>query len=500
MKQVTWLDDRERLDIGAAARTLGLKPWQAGWYHWRRRFCSPAGSQGRRHYWYENDLFKWAASTGLRKLLRQTPLRYWSDAREKAVYGGSKQVADAVVQEWITESGVVAVFWPLGYHKGPLAHEAAALFPGADALVRIASDFGRDGPTVGTAQPGNADPEWQDFAARWGDLSRVLGRPAPYWPLSLRVPHLMKEWEPDSATVTYLPNPDIDVTPLLRMVSALTDDEPAQKVLLRLARVAQCRVTEAAYRDLEFVEEAHERVGKPMELTTMVAARPIEFPEPLEINPSDAQTGWHEILSRSDLLALECVQTVRAWDGGADFHYASTETVRPDRRYGAEWAKRLRPASEPTAYHEYLGPQGEPLVDPVSGAPVVRKSDGTLTVAVPQRLSGENGKLIEVILDEPIWVRTENGVLQVAPQHYYYGINWGYGGSGPGSLALLIHRLLDDITAPAADTIIGAPDGLDELTQLAWPLEQVLTRETLEAARQGRAYRRPTPRSKEDGA
>lgn len=139
-------------------------------------------------------------------------------------------------------------------------------------------------------------------------------------------------------------------------------------------------------------------------------------------------------------------------------------------------------------------------MDPVSGAPVVRKSDGTLTVAVPQRLSGENGKLIEVILDEPIWVRTENGVLQVAPQHYYYGINWGYGGSGPGSLALLIHRLLDDITAPAADTIIGAPDGLDELTQLAWPLEQVLTRETLEAARQGRAYRRPTPRSKEDGA
>ncbi|NBH10917.1 hypothetical protein [Amycolatopsis sp. SID8362] len=286
--------------------------------------------------------------------------------------------------------------------------------------------------------------------------------------------------------------------PLLRLASALADGEPAQQVLVQLARVAQRRATEGALLDLKIVAESHERRGKSMELTTMIAARPIDFPEPDDIDQAVAQAGWRDVLSRSDLVALECVRIVGGWDGGANFRYASTETVRPNSRYGAEWARRLTVAGERTAFHEYLGGQSEPMVDPVSGAPAVRNSDGTLTVAVPQRLTVENGELAEVILDRPIWVRTGNGILQLAPQHYYYGINWGYGGSGPGSLALLIDRLLDDISAPAADNTDGAPDGLDRLTELQWPQEQVLTREMLEAARDGRSYRRPTPHSEED--
>jgi hypothetical protein len=86
-------------------------------------------------------------------------------------------------------------------------------------------------------------------------------------------------------------------------------------------------------------------------------------------------------------------------------------------------------------------------------------------------------------------VRTEDGTLYPAPKDKYYGLSWGsYAGSGQGSLALLISRLLEDINARGADSLAGAPDGLEKLTQMDWPPGTVLTRAQLEAARDGRPY------------
>lgn len=70
-----------------------------------------------------------------------------------------------------------------------------------------------------------------------------------------------------------------------------------------------------------------------------------------------------------------------------------------------------------------------------------------------------------------------------------FSVGWGsYAGSGQGSLALLISRLLDNITAHGADGVTGVPDGLEKLTQIDWPPGTVLTRAQLEAARDGRPY------------
>jgi hypothetical protein len=59
----------------------------------------------------------------------------------------------------------------------------------------------------------------------------------------------------------------------------------------------------------------------------------------------------------------------------------------------------------------------------------------------------------------------------------------------PGSLALLLRWLLEDINAPAADSTNGAPDGLEEFTEVDHPYGSVFTREQLEAARDGRPTR-----------
>lgn len=88
-------------------------------------------------------------------------------------------------------------------------------------------------------------------------------------------------------------------------------------------------------------------------------------------------------------------------------------------------------------------------------------------------------------MDDPIWIRTADGTIYPAPQSAGFGPSWGYTGSGPGTLALLIDTLLTDITAPAPDDINGAPESLELLTQRRLPRSTVLTREQLEAARRG---------------
>ncbi|MGH3601891.1 MAG: hypothetical protein ACRDQH_16705, partial [Pseudonocardiaceae bacterium] len=123
-----------------------------------------------------------------------------------------------------------------------------------------------------------------------------------------------------------------------------------------------------------------------------------------------------------------------------------------------------------------------------TGALVVREPDGRLLATIPQSVPNF-GPLAKVIFDRPIWVRTADGRLYPAPKDSYWGLNYGYlGGCGPGSFALLIHRLLADINAPGADNATGAPAGLEELTQVDWPRGTVFTRAQLEAARDGRPY------------
>jgi hypothetical protein len=163
---------------------------------------------------------------------------------------------------------------------------------------------------------------------------------------------------------------------------------------------------------------------------------------------------------------------------------------------GQEWADRLEPVERRTAAFACLevGEKGRAMLDPLTDAPVVVIDDGSgideAVTAVPQRLPATS-ELAAVILEQPIWIRTSDGNLYPAPRDPTYGLNWGYAGGGPGALALLIHRLLDDITAQAAEVPSGAPDGLEELTEHKWPAGTVLTRAQLEAARDGRL--RPGP-------
>lgn len=99
----------------------------------------------------------------------------------------------------------------------------------------------------------------------------------------------------------------------------------------------------------------------------------------------------------------------------------------------------------------------------------------------PQRLP--TSPLAELILEDPIWVRTQDGTLYPAPYNHHSGLNWSYGGTGTATLAALAHTLLADITTEGARSSDSAPDGLHQLFRRDWPPSTVLTRAQLEAAR-----------------
>lgn len=191
------------------------------------------------------------------------------------------------------------------------------------------------------------------------------------------------------------------------------------------------------------------------------------------------------------------------WDGGKFFAFSGPERIDPSTAAGAEWQARLEPADrKPAMFARITEPEEEHrpgFRDPLTDAPAVLHTGGELLACIPNRLPAHS-PLAELILDKGpmVWVRTGDGTLYPAPQDPQLGLNWGYRGTGPGVLAALIDRLLVDITAPAADAATvtaDGPAGLEELTQLPWPTGTVLERAVLEAARDGRPYNRPQPRT-----
>jgi hypothetical protein len=170
--------------------------------------------------------------------------------------------------------------------------------------------------------------------------------------------------------------------------------------------------------------------------------------------------------------------------------YTAAEYIDPATRLGAEWSARLQPISPYAGFevlYDHLGADEYDtitgyLTDPATDAPAIRLASGNLLAAVPHRLPA-NSPLDAVTVGTPIWIRLADGNVHLAPRRDAPGISWGYAGSGTRSLALLLTRLLDDITSPAADQVHGGAAGLERLLQAPWPEGTTFTRPELDAAR-----------------
>ncbi|MGH3818742.1 MAG: hypothetical protein ACRDRE_13485 [Pseudonocardiaceae bacterium] len=204
------------------------------------------------------------------------------------------------MQTWVTDVGTVCVLWsdPRVIGLPPLDRVAAQLSH-ADALVCVQSEFRSFGPGLSIAQPGNLT-QWKRFGARWADLARILGQPAPYWPLMLRIPTGIDGWKPGAPTSTYLTIPEIDTTPLLRLAAILRQGSPAQHVLLHLARITQLRSTNGALHELQPLADGD---------ITVVAAR-CQFPKStarLSTKLRAILNGWNSPTAPMSWLRNACI-------------------------------------------------------------------------------------------------------------------------------------------------------------------------------------------------
>ncbi|MEV6846737.1 hypothetical protein [Actinoplanes sp. NPDC051411] len=399
-----------------------------------------------------------------------------------AEYLGTTRINGLAVQRWKSVAGIIAIAW--NTYDGPptpdgeLGEELRNL--GVGAALRAMPHFGIGGPALQPVSiPGVADPP----EVTWDELAEALGQPLPYWPIPLQQRKLIDAWQPGRATVQALAvDPEMDLDVLLRLAALYDRDHPAAQVLMRLFRTVTWRESQAAAQMISSVESMTPGSA------VVIGARPIPVPRPHSDDLAETmrRAGWLEILGRADLLADACVEQLVRWDGGRDCPFGTSVELLPGDPISDEVIARLEPAARTAAFRFLDAPtDAETLVDPATDAPAVRvaNQDGLrVRVAVSQWLPAL-APLAELVLDDPIWVRTADGVVYPAPQDPRWGISWGYSGNGPGALALLLHRLLDDVTSRAADDANGAPEGLERLFKVSLPKGTVLTRAQLEAAR-----------------
>ncbi|MFF4618235.1 hypothetical protein [Nonomuraea jabiensis] len=440
----------------------------------QRQFADPSGIHDDRPYWSEKRVLTWLArwdpSSGAR-----IPITFWPPASQPAEYLEAEEIDQVgVAVRWRTAHGVLYLFW---HHRGwghhTLDRAQRRLQDHAAAIVKVDPDFSHHGPSLSAicpSAPGTYYPSWPQ-------LAQVIGGPIPFWPAGARTDELIKRWRPEMGTAVTLAVAEPDPVPLLRM-AAVVEPGFIRDTLINMAQVIQHQATEAARDNLRHVQ----RTADPS--TYVIAAEPMDTPAAGRDDiPEDMRRAtWLEVLRRTDILAQDCLRVARLWNGGKDLPASRALTFNADTPQAREWNTRLTRCPR-NALIDSLDPHHEAtetLVDPLTDTFVVRKGE-TLTAAVPVRLAA-SAPLAELILADPIWVRTADGVLYPAPQHPVSEIGWGYPGSGPSALAWLINHLLNDITAAPASPSETPPAGLISLVTNAWPPGTVLTRKQLQQA------------------
>ncbi|MFJ7158872.1 hypothetical protein ACIQUQ_28565 [Streptomyces sp. NPDC101118] len=395
---------------------------------------------------------------------------------------------------WRTHEGVVAVVYPMERMAGA-AGELLDVHEEAGTIVVVGHAYGLDGPELDAVDRARPD---LTYHPSWADLAAHLGAPVPWWPSALRRPAHLTGWRPGDE-----PRPVEVVThPSWEALYALAQREPAGTAVRRACFTIGHRVRSGAS------EEAMQR----MEHLRSWAARPdVRFPMVFPAVPDPADPGLAELATddvvaaglaelcvRTDEAAVEALEQVSAWSGAEDLPYGGTFnlTRKNVTRAAAEWINRLREVP-PTALHRLEGADYDTVgtfVDPVTGSPVVAVKgrftfrdtrEITYIGRSPKRLPA-GSVLKEVVLDDPVWVRTTGGTLYPAPCMDAPGLAWGYSGSGPLTLAECVGRLLDDGGAHAVtyDGGGGAPEpGLGALFKKEHRRGTRFTRRQLERAR-----------------
>ncbi|MEV7043874.1 hypothetical protein [Amycolatopsis sp. NPDC051061] len=123
------------------------------------------------------------------------------------------------------------------------------------------------------------------------------------------------------------------------------------------------------------------------------------------------------------------------------------------------------------------------MIDPLADIPVAVPADYERVTALALDRLPTTSPLLEVILEGPVWIQTEDGRLYPASHDTSAGLIWGYSGAGPIMLAILVAALLDDINHKGVTPSGDAPSELIALFEKKWSPGTVFPREYIENVR-----------------
>ncbi|MDX3536550.1 hypothetical protein PV721_19630 [Streptomyces sp. MB09-01] len=417
----------------------------------------PAGTEGETK-WSGHDFGRWLAAEhpGLAGkgplLLRPAPAvkpRYLGGAY-RTPEDDTTVDAELFAGLWRTHAGVVAVVYPL-YGIGDAGREVLDVHDDADTFVFVDYAYGLDGPELRAV---DRDRPELVYDPTWAQLAAHVGTRVPFWPGSLRREQHLTAWRPGDE-----PRPvEVITFPSWEPLYTLARQEPEGSPLRHACFTIGHRIRAAAADSAtEEMENLRSRAGSARASMVFPAVPDTADPGLAQVATDDVVgAGLAELCTRTDDLAVECLEQVSGWSGakhlpfGGTFQLMRTEVTRA----GAEWINRLR-AVPPTALHRVWEEDYDTVgtfVDPATGSPVVAVKgkfssrdarEITYIGRAPKRLPA-GSVLKEIVLDKPIWVRTGDGVLYPAPAMDAPGLSWGYSGSGPMTLAEYVGRLLDD--------------------------------------------------------
>ncbi|MBB4890435.1 hypothetical protein [Streptomyces netropsis] len=469
---------------------------------------------------YTNGVTQWSGHGFVRwlaahhpDLAHRTP-HLLRPAKELAAqyYGGTyTKRADGFHHEhfagcWRTAFGSLAIVYPRHHTVPP--QELLEHHPEVTTVVVVQHDWNLYGlPNLEAAD--RAHPTLV-YEPRWSELAAHIGSPIPWWPSELRRDSHLTAWKP-----AHTPEPVQVLTwpewePLYDMAFREAKGTPLRLACLSAGREIRSRAVKHTLWEIgkmnelkEAKEDSDYAKRKEAERAWMVIPAFPDLKDPAETETADPETvreGLAQLCQRTDDLAVECLEQISMWSGkdlpfGGSFSVTTTEATPA----GAEWIKRLK-ATEPTAIHRVWDSEHDQITgtftDPVTNSPVVTKkgyytsrpTDEVSFHSYAPRQLPEGSRIAEVILDGPIWVRTHDGTLYPAPSMDAPGLSWGYVGSGPGTLAVLIGRLLDNGAAHAVtyedDDSFNAEPKIEALLQIKHKRGTRLSRRLLEDVRE----------------
>ncbi|WP_189939212.1 hypothetical protein [Streptomyces aurantiogriseus] len=465
---------------------------------------------------YTGDVTKWEGQAFARWLARAHPalagevpvLLRPGVAEEFHYLGGRYATADEIgpgrehfAGLWRTEAGVVAITYPRSHTYAP--RDVLEFHEQATTLVVVRHDYDLYGPALEAVDRARPDTLYEP---RWSEAAAHIGAQVPWWPSELRRPDHMTSWRPGDSPVPVEVVTQPSWEPLYELARNEPKDSPVRGACFTIGHEMRARAADWAEHEVAELLEPAGRFRGTVSARAEAERAAIVLPGVpdtddrgrSEVVSSDVVArGLAELCGRTDHRALECLEEISMWSE-ADLPFGGTFSLTRSRvsRTGAEWINRLRPV-EPTAFHNlFIGDGDTPVgtfVDPVTGSPVVAFKGRFVFGAsreisylgrAPKRLPA-GSVLKEVILEEPIWVRTTDGVLYPAPSMDAPGLSWGYSGSGPGTLAQCVGRLLDDGAAHAVTygSRLDAEPGLEALFSVKHKRGTRFPRRALERAR-----------------